>query len=330
MSALAFTKSSDWLVAEECLAFLQEKGVEIHNGLTADMPAVVFHGYFTPENISEWDRAATEAEIDEKSKGAWDEWLCSTDLKLDDKTQSAMAKSVSVKRAKGGNSPDPFLKITNPILMEFVLEALAMKKVEVIKARRAELRPKVSKSKGTGARSAKRSKDEFDCVITNTKETAQGGGGDGKPNYEYCLPCDDGAVMLKDGKIQAGKGKDGKDKKPQSWKAVRKQTPFLTQGACKCGITWDRAKGSKKLAELSIKGAFVMGCDKEREQGSDFCSKHQGKTSVYSDKYKTGDYKGRTYAQVLHELHQEGGEVLADDGDWIQVEVGENWVATPE
>lgn len=322
MSANAFTKSDDYNDASKCLAFLQEKGVEIPNGLTAEMPALVFHGYFTPENISEWDRAATEAEIAEKSKGAWSEWIAG-DTTTDLKATAAEVDGAIFKKTAGKDS----IVIYEPILMEFVLEALAKKKEEVIKARHAELCPKVSKSKATGARSAKRGKDEFDCVITNTEETAQGGGGDGKPEYEYCLPCDDEAVMLKDGKIQAGKGKDGKDKKPQSWKAVRKQTPFLTQGACKCGITWDRAKGSKKLAELSIKGAFVMGCDKEREQGSDFCSKHQGKTSVYSDKYKTGTYKGHTYAQVLHTLHQENGGVLADDGDWIQAECGENWMA---
>ena len=326
MSANAFIKSDDYNDASKCLAFLQEKGVEIHIGLTAEMPSVVFHGYFTPTAVAEWDREATEAELREKSNGAWSEWLESTDLKIDDKTQSAMAKSVSVKRARGGASPDPFLKISNPILMEFVLESLAKKKEEVIKARFDELCPKVSKSKATGARSAKRDKSEFDCVVKNTEEEAQGGGGDGKPKYEYCLPCDDGAVMLKDGKIQVGKGKDGKDLKPQSFKAVRKNTPFLSQGACKCGITWDRAKGSKKLKELSIQGAFVMGCDKDREQGSDFCSKHQGKTSVYSDKYKTGHYQGLTYAQVLYNLHQDGGEVLADDGDWIQAEVGEKWM----
>lgn len=320
MSANAFTKSDDYNDASKCLAFLQEKGLEIHDGLTAEMPAVVFHGYFTPENISEWDRAATEAEIDEKSKGAWSEWLNSDEGAWSD------IDTWDLETGGNFNPEDEELILHDLTLVAWVVEQIKKKKEEVIKARRAELCPKVSKSKATGARSAKRGKDEFDCVITNTKETAQGGGGDGKPEYEFCLPCDDEAVMLKDGKIQAGKGKDGKDKKPQSWKAVRKQTPFLTQGACKCGITWDRAKGSKKLAELSIKGAFVMGCDKEREQGSDFCSKHQGKTSVYSDKYKTGDYKKLTYAQVLHELHQEGGEVLADDGDWIQAEVGENWV----
>ena len=329
MSALAFTNSIHYSDSAKCLAFLQEKGVEIHVGLTAEMPAVVFHGYFTPENISEWDRVATEAELMEKSKGAWSEWLNSEEGAWSDiDTQGLVCCQF--------NPDDEELILNDLTLAAWVVEQIRMKKAEVIDAKFAELCPKVSKSKSkaTGTRSAKRSRDEFDCVITNTEDTAQGGGGDGKPEYEYCLPCDDEAVMLKDGKIQAGKGKDGKDKKPQSWKAVKKQTPFLTEGACKCGITWDRAKGSKKLEELSIKGAFVMGCDKERAPidpatstaWSDFCSKHQGKTSVYSDKYKTGEYKGLTYAQVLYILHQEGGEVLADDGDWIQAECGENWM----
>ena len=329
MSANAFIKSDDYNDAPKCLAFLQEKGVEIHNGLTAEMPSVVFHGYFTPTAVAEWDREATEAELREKSKGAWDEWIAG-DTTTDLKATAAEVDGAIFKKVAGKDS----IVVSNPILMEWVLEELAKKKEEVIKARFDELRPKVSKSKATGARSAKRDKSEFDCVVKNTEEEAQGGGGDGKPKYEYCLPCDDGEVMLKDGKIQKGAGKDGKDLKPQSYKAVRKNTPFLSQGACKCGITWDRAKGSKKLKELGIQGAFVMGCDKEREQGSDFCSKHQGKTSVYSDKYKSGEYAGLTYAQVLYELHHkksafpagDEGCVLADDGEWIRAEVGENWV----
>ena len=134
--------------------------------------------------------------------------------------------------------------------------------------------------------------------------------------------------MLKDGKIQVGKGENGKDRKPQTYKAIKKKTPFLTEGGCKCGITWDRASGSKKLSELGVKGAFVMGCDQARVSGSDFCKKHQNKKpedSVFETTYKTGTHKGKTHAQVLWILNEEEGDVLSGDSEWVKTEVGSKW-----
>tara|TARA_R110001592_G_scaffold4400_4_gene24892 strand:+ start:1647 stop:2597 length:951 start_codon:yes stop_codon:yes gene_type:complete len=314
MSANSFTKSDDYNDASKCLAFLQEKKVEIHNGLTAEMPAVVFHGYFTPEAIKEWDREETEAELEKKAEGAWEEYKKSAPLTS--RSLGGWARVIDGCYWCKGDK----LVIQDPKLVEDVLDFLRGKKEEVIKARMDELMPKVSKSKGTGARRPKRDASEYEIVQTNTEEEAQG------KDYEYCLPCDEGSTMLKDGKIQKGKGADGKDKKTQTWKAVKKATPFLTEGACKCGVTWDRASGSKKLAELGIKGSFVMGCAKNKVAGSDFCGYHPNGASVFETKYKAGKYKGVTHAQVLWVLNSEGGKVLADgDGEWVKAECGEAW-----
>ena len=322
MSANSFTKSDDYNDASKCLAFLKDKDVEVAVGLTAEMPAVVFHGYFTPEAIKEWDREETEAELEEKAEEAWEEYK---------KTPTTLSEtSAMVRSTDGCDYPKGKLVITDFKLMEDVCEFLRDKKAEVIKARLDELMPKVSK--GTGVRRPKRSASEYEIVLTNTAEEAQG------KDYDYCLPCDGESVMLKDGKIQKGKGVDGKDKKTQTHKAVKKATPFLTEGACKCGVTWDRASGSKKLAELGIKGSFVMGCGKSKVAGSDFCSNHQNGASVFETKYKTGKYKEYTHAQVIFNLHKERkgaqlpmsatgdeGKVLACDGDWVKAECGEAW-----
>ena len=68
-----------------------------------------------------------------------------------------------------------------------------------------------------------------------------------------------------------------------------------------------------------------MGCDQERVSGSDFCKKHQGKSSVFETTYKTGEYKGYTHAQVLYILNEEEGDVLAGDSEWVKTEVGSKW-----
>lgn len=318
MSANSFTKSDDYNDASKCLAFLKDKGVTLHNGLTAEMPAVVFHGYFTPEAIKEWDREETEAELEEKAEEAWEEYKKSAPLTS--RSLGGWARVIDgVTWCKGDK-----LVIQDPKLVEDVLDCLFKKRMEVIKVRLDELMPKVSK--GTGVRRPKRSASEYEIVLTNTAEEAQG------KDYDYCLPCDVDCVMLKDGKIQKGKGVDGKDKKTQTYKAVKKATPFLTEGACKCGVTWDRASGSEKLAEFGIKGSFVMGCGKSKVAGSDFCSNHQNGASVFETKYKTGKYKEYTHAQVIFILHTEMmamgaemGKVLASDGDWVKAEALPNW-----
>lgn len=326
MSALAFTNSIDFGNAAKCREFLLSKGVEIPDGMTDQLPAQAFHFYFTKEQIAEWDRAATEAELMEQAEGAWSEYKNSAPAKPDYDLKKLAEETDGALWVKARGKEGLFVK--DPRLIEGVCACLASHKKRVIDAKFAELCPKKTKSKATGARRAKRDASEFELEITNTPHFAQG-----LLDYDYCLPCDTGAVMLKDGKIK--KGVDGgKDKKTQSYKAIKKKTPFLTQGACKCGITWDRATGSKKLAELEIKGAFVMGCDKPREAGSDFCSKHQSKKpedSVYVSKYKTGKYKGHTHAQVLWILNEldveDGGQVLASGSNgWVEEECGENWI----
>jgi hypothetical protein len=320
MSALAFTNSIHYQDASKCLAFLTEKGVDIAKGLTAEMPAVVFHGYFTPEAIAEWDRAATEAELRQKAEGAWDEYKSkspdpSYDLKeLADQTNGALWVKT---RGQFG------LYINNPQLILDVCGFLKDKRAEVIDAKFAELQPK-KKSKATGKRAAKRGNSEFKLDVKNTPETAQG-----LKDYNYYLPSDENAVFLKDGKIK--KVFDGgKDIKPQTYKAVRKEKPFLTLGGCCGGITWDRAAGSKCLEELGIKGAFVMGCSNHPSEGSDFCVKCEGKkSSVFETCYKSGKYKGLTHAQVLWELHQKSGCVLDGLGEWVRPKCSK-WVESDQ
>ena len=322
MSALAFTNSPDYNDGAKCHQFLLDKGVELPEGLTAQMPAVVFHGYFTTKAIADWDKEATEAELREKAQGAWDEY------KSHKPTSEPKFK---VKQTDGGSwmtsKGKGCIVITDPQLIVDVCDFLQSKRAEVIDAKFAELCPK-KKSKATGKRAAKRDNSEFQLKITNTPETAQG-----LKDYKYCLPSDENAVFLKDGKIK--KVFDGgKDIKPQTYKAVKKKEPFLTKGGCCGGITWDRAAGSKCLTDLSIKGAFVMGCSNHPADGSDFCIKCEGKKdNVYTTKYKSGKYKGYTYAQVLWILDEmdvpDGGKVLADgDNGWVQDKCGVEWIDT--
>tara|TARA_R110000803_G_scaffold35633_4_gene76940 strand:+ start:7097 stop:8083 length:987 start_codon:yes stop_codon:yes gene_type:complete len=321
MSAQSFRNSIHFGDASKCRDFLLSKGVELPEGMTDQLPAVAFHGWFSEENIAQWDRAATEEELLEKSKEAWDEWM---------KTPLPVQQQQNLKEWCGKNKgclamrkdDAEYMRITNPAIIQFVMEKLDEKREEVIKARFNQLKPK-SKSKATGQRAVKRDKTQFDCVFTNTEENPHG------KEFDYYLPTDEGRTMVKDGKIQVGKGKDGMDKKPQTYKAVRKSTPFLLDGACKCGVTWDRASGSKKLSDDSIKGSFVMGCAGDRVSGTDYCSKHQDKGksgNIFKTTYKSGKYKGVTHAQVLFIMNGEGGCVLEDDGEWIEGECGDKWM----
>tara|TARA_Y100000114_G_scaffold83025_1_gene76702 strand:- start:387 stop:1364 length:978 start_codon:yes stop_codon:yes gene_type:complete len=324
MSALAFTKSPDYNDGAKCHQFLLDKGVELPEGLTAQMPAVVFHGYFTTKAIADWDRQATMAELKEQAKGAWKEWIdaeCSVDNFKQKSEGIAEGADLKYRKVSGREA----LVINSNQMINWVLEQLEQKRAEVIDAKMDTLYKPKYKSKGTGKRAPKRDASEFECVITNTANDPQGS------NYQYNLPSDSNQVFLKDGKIQKGKGANGKDRKPQTYKAVKKDYPFLTRGGCCGGITWDRAAGSKCLQDLGIKGSFVMGCSNNPVDGSDFCAKCDGKkSSVYETTYKSGKYKGYTHAQVLWILDEmdvpDGGKVLAEgDNGWVQEKVGSNW-----
>jgi len=321
MSALAFTKSPDYQDASKCRQFLIDKGAEIPEGMTDAFPVQAFHGFFTPEAIAEWDRAATEAELKKKAEGAWDEYKSkSPDPSYNPKELTDQTNGAIWGKCRGKDG----LFIKDAQLILDVCEFLEQKRAEVIDAKFAELQPK-KKSKATGKRAAKRDNSEFECYQTNTPENAQG------KDYDYYLPSDENEVFLKDGKIQVGKGENGKDRKPQTYKAVRKDKPFLTLGGCCGGITWDRAAGSKCLKESGIKGSFVMGCSNQPVEGSDFCVKCEGKkSSVFETCYKSGKYKGLTHAQVLWKLHQKSGCVLDGLGEWVATKVGSKWVESDQ
>tara|TARA_Y100000592_G_scaffold31957_1_gene50844 strand:- start:620 stop:1603 length:984 start_codon:yes stop_codon:yes gene_type:complete len=325
MSALAFTNSIHFQDASKCRQFLIDKGVEIPEGMTDALPVQAFHGFFTQEAIANWDREATVAELKEKAQGAWKEWIdteCSVDTFKQKSEGIAEGADLKYRKVSGRDA----LVINSPQMVQWVLEQLEQKKADVIDAKFAELCPK-KKSKATGKRAAKRDNSEFELVVKNTPEKAQG------KDYKYHLPSDSNEVFLKDGKIT--KVFDGgKDIKPQTYKAVKKEKPFLTQGGCCGAITWDRASGSKCLKDLNVKGAFMMGCSNHPTDGSDFCVKCEGKKdNVYTSKYKSGKYKGYTYAQVLWILDEkdvsDGGKVLADgDNGWVQDKCGVEWINT--
>jgi hypothetical protein len=318
MSALAFTKSDDYNNSAKCIEFLQSKGVDVL-GMTDALPPQAFHKcFFQSSDIKRMDKVDTEAELREKAQEeaqvAWTEYKSkeTDDLKGKVKDTDGI---IWVDKFRGGKTG---VFIHNPQLIADVCEFLEKKKAEVIQNKLNELLPK--KSKGTGQRAAKRDNSHFECKITNTPEDPQG------IIYQHVLPGDEGQVFLKDGKIQVGKGENGRDVKPQTYKAVRKDYPFLSQGGCCGGITWDRAAGSKCLSDLGIKGAFVMGCANNTQEGSDFCVKCDGKrSSVFETTYKSGTYKGHTYAQVLYTLHQQNGKVLDGDSEWVKEQVGSKW-----
>jgi hypothetical protein len=324
MSALAFTKSPDYNNSTKCIEFLQSKGVDVL-GMTDALPPQAFHKcFFQSSDIKRMDKVDTDAELREKAQEeaqvAWTEYKSKeTDEDLKGKVKDTDG-IIWVDKFRGGKTG---VFIHNPQLIADVCEFLEKKKAEVIQKKLNEILPQ--KSKGTGKRATKRGNSEFELDVKNTPETAQGG------LYKYVLPDDEGQVFLKDGKIQVGKGENGRDVKPQTYKAVRKDYPFLTQGGCCGGITWDRAPGSKCLSDLGIKGAFVMGCSNNPQEGSDFCVKCDGKrSSVFEGTYKSGTYKGHTYAQVLHTLHQQNGKVLDGLGEWVyqKVKEGGKWIET--
>ena len=324
MSALAFTNSINFQDASKCRQFLIDKGVEIPEGMTDALPVQAFHGFFTKEAIEGWDREATEAELREKAEGAWDEYKSQTPSHAP-KLRAEACDGVEWRKSKGQGC----ILITDPQLILDVCEFLNHKKFEVVEAKYKQLNPEKSKSKATGKRAAKRDNSEFELRITNTADDPQGN------NYQFNLPSDSDQVFLKDGKIKKGAGIAGRDVKPQTYKAVKKDKPFLTEGGCCGGITWDRAAGSKCLADLSIKGAFVMGCSNPTQSnGSDFCIKCEGKKpNVYTTKYKSGKYKGYTYAQVLWILDEkdvpDGGKVLAEGSNgWVKDKCGAEWIDT--
>jgi len=317
MSAIAFTNSADYNDSTKCRQFLIDKGVEIPEGMTDALPCQAFHGFFTQEAIFQWDREATQAELKQKAEKEWVVYKSKSPADL----ESLKVKVESTDGALWVKTRGQFgLYINNPQLIVDVCEFLQTKRAEVIDAKFAELQPK-KKSKATGKRMAKRDASEFEMDIKNTPETAQG-----IKDYKYYLPSDENEVFLKDGKIK--KVFDGgKDIKPQTYKAVRKEKPFLTEGGCCGGITWDRASGSKCLKDSGIKGSFVMGCSNHPTDGSDFCIKCEGKkSSVFETTYKSGTYKGYTHAQVLWELHQKSGQVLDGLGEWVATKVGSKWI----
>lgn len=316
MSALAFTNSIDFQDASKCRQFLIDKGVDIPEGMTDALPVQAFHGFFTQEAIFQWDREATEAELRQKAEKEWEVYKSRTP-EADPKVKAEMTNGALWVKTRGQFG----LYINNPQLIVDVCDFLQGKQIEVVEARYKQLKPP-SHSKATGKRAAKRDNSEFELDVKNTPETAQG-----LKDYNYYLPADESAVFLKDGKIK--KVFDGgKDIKPQTYKAVRKEKPFLTEGGCCGGITWDRAAGSECLKDLGIKGAFVMGCSNHPVEGSDFCIKCEGKkSSVFETCYKSGKYKDYTYAQVLWELHQKNGKVLDGDGAWIEGKCSK-WINT--
>jgi hypothetical protein len=123
-----------------------------------------------------------------------------------------------------------------------------------------------------------------DCLIkTNTEATAQG------KDYPYYFNGDETCVMLKDGKIGE---KDGKKVKRQTYRAVRKETPFMPKvdGGCCGAINWDRSVGSDALADFGIKkGQFRMLCG-EKATTDGFCAKCAKKgENFWKGKYKNGN-----------------------------------------
>ena len=335
-----FMASPDYQVASKCEEWLDSKSVPLPEGLVGLDIAQAFHGFFTPEAVAEWDREAKEAEILEQAEGAWAEY-CEEGKQYGEWKVEGIARDgkhwradeiaelgagTHIKHAKT-NKGEHRLCISNPKLCEDVLDFLTEKRAKLIEEKKKSLMPKKNKAKG-GQRPTRVKKDasEYDCQITNTPETAQGA------EYEYFLSTteedDSEEVMLKDGKIKKGKGEDGKDLKPQTYKAVRKATPFLSnpeEGKCCAAVSWDRVKGSKVAGLFGVRGSFVMGCSCDATSDGR-CEKHQGADSVFETKYKSGVLKGMPHAQFLYHLHECEQSCLEGEADWVKEQVGGNWV----
>ena len=189
---------------------------------------------------------------------------------------------------------------------------IAKLKAEASCAPRASAGARVGVQKSVGNRSPgnspKKGNHEYECVITNSPETAKG------LDYKYSLgPEDDGEVLLMDSGINHGAGEGGKDLKKQAYWTIKRQNPFFSDRGwgCECGITWGRASGSNVLRNAGLTGTFQMGCDKVKIGDSKFCSSHQNGQSIYETKYNrpiNGSYL--THYEFLIEL-QKGGANIA-------------------
>ena len=333
--AAAFTKSTDFQSSDKCIEFLLSKGVEIPEGMVAALPAVAFHGYFTAEKIKEWDKKESVAELkkkaEERAEKAWEDWV-EDDVDKDWKELGLEIRELlgegiggihtSSKKSAYPNAGQG-MKISSKKAAEFVILALTEKKEKI----RQEIVGKVikGKKKAGGTRREKREDNDFEIVYTNEKDEPQG------KDYKYYL--DNGEeddvdeVVAKDGKIQEGKD-GGKDVKKRTWKAVKREDPFLCKDKCCGAVAWDRAAGSKVLVDLGVKGSFRMGCSADKVSG-DFCGKCDGRAdNVYQTTYKAGKQKGKTYAQVIVEVQEMSGTAMegeCDETEWARELIGDKW-----
>lgn len=187
-----------------------------------------------------------------------------------------------VKFVGAGKDAHPELRISVPHLIPKILDLIQSE----IDEAGAEF-DKAHKPKPQKKTSGKRERNDNwseDCLIkTNTPETAQG------KDYPYYFHGDETCVMLKDGKITE---KDGRKVKRQTYRAVRKETPFMpkVEGGCCGAINWDRSVGSDALADFGIKkGQFRMLCGEKATTGG-FCAKCAKKgENFWKGKYKNGD-----------------------------------------
>jgi hypothetical protein len=341
--ASAFMNSADFQSSAKCIEFLRSKGVDIHPGMTEVVPAAAFHGmYFTKENVKKWDKKDSAEELrkklEMKAEIGWNDWLAE---EVDRDWRDIFQEMCELMNDFVGyplrtNKPEnhtQYVKIHSKSACEFIIKTLKEEK----ERRRREIVGEVSKGtkKASSApRREKRTDSEYEIVYTNEKTIPQG------EDYEYYLDIgeveDSEALVEKDGKIQKGAGRDGKDLKKRTWKAVKREQPFLCEGKCCGAICWDRAGGSKVLEHLGIKGSFRMGCSSDRVDGSMFCGKCDGKAeNVFEATYKTGKLKGKTYAQVIVQIDELSETALApvEDGyeggaEYAKMMIGDRWVDT--
>jgi len=342
--ASAFMKSADFQSSAKCIEFLRSKGVDIHEGMTEVVPAAAFHGmYFTKENVKKWDKKDSAEELkrkaEERADKAWEDWTAEEVDRdwgeLGDEIRELLGKGVGGLHTSKKDSPypDKGLKISSKRACEFIIKALKEEKDRIRREKVGEVIKRTKKA-NSATRGAKRTDDEYEIVYTNEKDNPQG------EDYEYYLDIgeieDSEALVEKDGKIQKGKGQNGKDLKKRTWKAVKREQPFLCEGKCCGAISWDRAGGSDVLKHLGIKGSFRMGCSGDRVDGSMFCGKCDGKAeNVFEATYKTGKLKGKTYAQVIVQIDELSETALApvEDGyeggvEYAKAMIGDKWVDT--